>query len=64
LTSDGADVNILYPESDFEPAYKLDAGSLFKGPIADNYDGSVYKTTILINLVRQLADSGDKQETS
>jgi ankyrin repeat protein len=62
LANNGADLNLLYPETDFEPAYKEDTQSLQKGTIADQYDKSVYKTTILINLVRQLAGSGDKQD--
>lgn len=61
LMTAGADVNLLYPEPDFEPAYKGEIKSLMKEHSA-KYDESVYKTTILINMVRQLADSGEEED--
>ena len=47
----------LYPESDFEPAYKNQRELLLNPGI---YEGENYKTTVLLNLVRQMVGKSDE----
>lgn len=55
LKQNGADVNQVYLESAFEPAYAKNQSQLIAGI---QYDSDQYKTTISINTVRQLIKSG------
>ena len=48
-------MNQVYLESEFEPAYAKNQALLIAGI---KYDEKQYKTTILINTVRQLMKSG------
>lgn len=51
-------MDVVYPESDFEPAYKNHKGLLLnQGP----YDGENYKTTVLLNIVRQIVGQSDER---
>lgn len=54
LIDKGADINQLYFEDSFEPAFDLKRSGY----------GKQYKTTILINMVRQLLKKGEVDQTN
>ena len=61
LKQNGADVNQVYPESEFEPAYAKNQSLLLPGI---KYEGKQYRTTMLINTARQLLKSGNAADES
>lgn len=55
LAKKGADMNALYPEEEFKPAYQGELLDQVAKDVQGSYDREHYLSTVLINLVRQLS---------
>ena len=55
LAKRGADMNAQYPEEDFKPAYGGELLDQVSEDLQGSYNRGHYRSTVLINLVRQLA---------
>ena len=64
LAKRGADMNAQYPEEDFKPAYGGELLDQVSEDLQGSYNRDHYRSTVLINLVRQLARQGGDADQS